>query len=78
IDQCHVIPSAYLALTQDGSKAVKVFNPNNFVLGWKLATDDSSTRGDGVVRIMFDDNPDSQVLSLEVVGVIGGSAIRSG
>ncbi|KAA6362339.1 MAG: hypothetical protein EZS28_042134 [Streblomastix strix] len=33
---------------------------------------------DGVVRIMFDDNPDPQVLSLEVIGEIGGSAIRSG
>ncbi|KAA6403735.1 MAG: hypothetical protein EZS28_000731 [Streblomastix strix] len=33
---------------------------------------------DGIVRIMFDDNPDLQVLSLEVIGEIGGSAIRSG
>ncbi|KAA6371498.1 MAG: hypothetical protein EZS28_032976 [Streblomastix strix] len=33
---------------------------------------------DGVVRIMFDDNPDPQVLSLEVIGEIGGSVIRSG
>ncbi|KAA6370368.1 MAG: hypothetical protein EZS28_034104, partial [Streblomastix strix] len=33
---------------------------------------------DGIVRIMFDDNPDPQVLSLEVIGEISGSAIRSG
>ncbi|KAA6356643.1 MAG: hypothetical protein EZS28_047830 [Streblomastix strix] len=33
---------------------------------------------DGVVRIMFDDNPDPQVLSLEVIGEIEGSVIRSG
>ncbi|KAA6379035.1 MAG: hypothetical protein EZS28_025439 [Streblomastix strix] len=33
---------------------------------------------DGVVRIMFDDNPNPQFLSLEVIGEIGGSAIRSG
>ncbi|KAA6398356.1 MAG: hypothetical protein EZS28_006118 [Streblomastix strix] len=32
---------------------------------------------DGIVRIMFDDNPDPQVLSLEVIGKVGGSAIRS-
>ncbi|KAA6322780.1 MAG: hypothetical protein EZS28_054395 [Streblomastix strix] len=30
------------------------------------------------LRIMFDDNPDPQVLSLEVIGEISGSAIRSG
>ncbi|KAA6380935.1 MAG: hypothetical protein EZS28_023538 [Streblomastix strix] len=203
IDQRHVIPAAYLALTQDvcgqifdcfvdqdvvsapsdlyhslvfenqsiddknypygfegglgvepenvfynttlftGSKAVKVYYPNKFMLAWKLATDDSFMRGynsskigariniqvqldvtpvenicgddiirpanvdqndfkyftstrcypnirnvkltplthylcDGIVRIMFDDNPDPQVLTLEVNGEIGGSAIRSG
>ncbi|KAA6391016.1 MAG: hypothetical protein EZS28_013459 [Streblomastix strix] len=33
---------------------------------------------DGIVRIMFDDNPEPQVLSLEVIGEISGSAIRSG
>ncbi|KAA6367454.1 MAG: hypothetical protein EZS28_037020, partial [Streblomastix strix] len=33
---------------------------------------------DGIVCIMFDDNPDPQVLTLEVIGEIGGSAIRSG
>ncbi|KAA6359128.1 MAG: hypothetical protein EZS28_045345 [Streblomastix strix] len=33
---------------------------------------------DGIVRIMFKDNPDPQVLSLEVIGEIGGSAICSG
>ncbi|KAA6384890.1 MAG: hypothetical protein EZS28_019584 [Streblomastix strix] len=126
-----------------GSKAVKVFYTNKFMLAWKLATDDSFMRGynsskigartniqiqigfksidnictdeplrpalidqndfkyftstrcypniknskltplnhyqcDGIVRIMFDDNPDLQVLSLEVIGEIGGSAIRYG
>ncbi|KAA6382080.1 MAG: hypothetical protein EZS28_022395 [Streblomastix strix] len=54
------------------------------------ATDDSFMRGnvkltplthylcDGIVRIIFDDNPDPQVLSLEVIGEIGEYAIRSG
>ncbi|KAA6395965.1 MAG: hypothetical protein EZS28_008511 [Streblomastix strix] len=31
-----------------------------------------------VVRIMFDDAPDPQVLSLEVIGELGGSVVRSG
>ncbi|KAA6360888.1 MAG: hypothetical protein EZS28_043585 [Streblomastix strix] len=31
----------------------------------------------GIVCKMFDDNPDPQVLTLEVIGEIGGSAIRS-
>ncbi|KAA6366685.1 MAG: hypothetical protein EZS28_037788 [Streblomastix strix] len=126
-----------------GSKAIKTYYPNKFMLAWKLATDDSFMRGynsskigartniqvqlgmtpvnnictdtaiipadldqnnfsyfistrcypniknvkltplthylcDGIVRIMFDDNPDPQVLSLEVIGEISGSAIRSG
>ncbi|KAA6375166.1 MAG: hypothetical protein EZS28_029306 [Streblomastix strix] len=33
---------------------------------------------DGIVRIMFDDNPDPQMLSLEIIGEMRGSAIRSG
>ncbi|KAA6378524.1 MAG: hypothetical protein EZS28_025948 [Streblomastix strix] len=33
---------------------------------------------DGIVCIMFYDNPHPQVLTLEVIGEIGGSAIRSG
>ncbi|KAA6357908.1 MAG: hypothetical protein EZS28_046565 [Streblomastix strix] len=33
---------------------------------------------DAIVRIMFDDNPDPQVLSLEVIGELGGSMVRSG
>ncbi|KAA6393456.1 MAG: hypothetical protein EZS28_011021 [Streblomastix strix] len=33
---------------------------------------------DAVVRIMFDDAPDPQVLSLEVIGELGGSVVRSG
>ncbi|KAA6388565.1 MAG: hypothetical protein EZS28_015907 [Streblomastix strix] len=133
----------YNTTLYNGSKAVKVYYPNKFMLAWKLATDDSFMRGynsskigartniqvqlgvtpvenicgddiirpanvdqndfkyftatrcypniknvkltplthylcDGIVRIMFDDNPDPQVLTLEVIGEIGGSAIRSG
>ncbi|KAA6361733.1 MAG: hypothetical protein EZS28_042740, partial [Streblomastix strix] len=103
----------YNTTSYNGSKAVKVYYPNKFMLAWKLATDDSFMRGnnsskigartiiqvrldvirilknvqltplthylcDGIVRIMFDDNPDPQVLTLEVIGEIGGSAIRSG
>ncbi|KAA6383420.1 MAG: hypothetical protein EZS28_021052 [Streblomastix strix] len=33
---------------------------------------------DGIVRVLFDDNPDPQVLSMEVIGEIGGSVVRSG
>ncbi|KAA6362041.1 MAG: hypothetical protein EZS28_042433 [Streblomastix strix] len=33
---------------------------------------------DGIVRVLFDDNPDPQVLSMEVIGEIGGSMVRSG
>ncbi|KAA6385081.1 MAG: hypothetical protein EZS28_019391 [Streblomastix strix] len=33
---------------------------------------------DAIVRIIFDDNPDLQVLSLEVIGEIGGSMVRNG
>ncbi|KAA6374020.1 MAG: hypothetical protein EZS28_030453 [Streblomastix strix] len=33
---------------------------------------------DAIVRIMFDDNPDPQVLSLEVIGEMGGSMVRNG
>ncbi|KAA6375733.1 MAG: hypothetical protein EZS28_028738 [Streblomastix strix] len=33
---------------------------------------------DAIVRIMFDDNPDPQVLSMEVIGEMGGSMIRNG
>ncbi|KAA6380858.1 MAG: hypothetical protein EZS28_023614, partial [Streblomastix strix] len=133
----------YATTLYKGSKAIKTFYPNKFMLVWKLATDDSFMRGynpskigartniqvqigmtpvndictddairpvtidqndfkyftstrsypniknvkltplthslcDGIVRIMFDDNPEPQVLSLEVIGEIGGSAIRSG
>ncbi|KAA6374909.1 MAG: hypothetical protein EZS28_029563, partial [Streblomastix strix] len=106
IDQSHVVPAPYEALTQivNGaiSKANKTMYPNKFMLAWKLATDDSFMRGynsskigartniqvnltplmhylcDAVVRIMFDDAPDPQVLSLEVIGELGGSVVRSG
>ncbi|KAA6370430.1 MAG: hypothetical protein EZS28_034042 [Streblomastix strix] len=33
---------------------------------------------DAFIRITFDDNLDSQVLSMDVIGEIGGSSIRSG
>ncbi|KAA6387052.1 MAG: hypothetical protein EZS28_017420 [Streblomastix strix] len=33
---------------------------------------------DAFIRITFDDNPDAQVLSMVVIGEIGGSSIRSG
>ncbi|KAA6370839.1 MAG: hypothetical protein EZS28_033633 [Streblomastix strix] len=33
---------------------------------------------DAIVQIMFDNNPDPQVLSLEVIGELGGSMIRNG
>ncbi|KAA6375418.1 MAG: hypothetical protein EZS28_029055 [Streblomastix strix] len=33
---------------------------------------------DVFIRITFDDNPDPQVLSMDVIGEIGGSSIRSG
>ncbi|KAA6389678.1 MAG: hypothetical protein EZS28_014794, partial [Streblomastix strix] len=93
----------YETTLNNSSKAVKTFYPNKFMLVWKLAIDDLFMRGynsskigvrtniqitkftplthylcDGVVRIMFDDNPDLQVLSLEVIGEIGRNAIRSG
>ncbi|KAA6399000.1 MAG: hypothetical protein EZS28_005472 [Streblomastix strix] len=139
----HVSNVFYNTTLYNGTKAIKTFYPNKFMLVWKLATDDSFMRGynsskigartniqvqigitsidnictdnvirpddidqnnfqyftstrcysniknvkltplthylcDGIVRIMFDDNPEPQVLSLEVLGEIGGSAIRSG
>ncbi|KAA6369157.1 MAG: hypothetical protein EZS28_035316 [Streblomastix strix] len=33
---------------------------------------------DAVIRIMFDDNPEPQVLNLEVIGEFSGSIIASG
>ncbi|KAA6402001.1 MAG: hypothetical protein EZS28_002471 [Streblomastix strix] len=33
---------------------------------------------DSIIRIMFDDNPEQQVLNLEVIGEIGGSMITAG
>ncbi|KAA6385292.1 MAG: hypothetical protein EZS28_019183 [Streblomastix strix] len=130
----------------NGSKSVKTYYPNKYMLAWKLATDDSFMRGynstrigartdiqlilntqiitgiidnykinddtihpenqntlagfmgtrsypmsnqvgqtplfhylcDAVIRIMFDDNPEPQVLNLEVIGEISGSMIAAG
>ncbi|KAA6390331.1 MAG: hypothetical protein EZS28_014141 [Streblomastix strix] len=130
-----------------GSKAIKTYYPNKFMLAWKLATDDSFMRGynstrvgartniqmilhyniangiidnskildadpattenqnnfagfigtrsypistqiaqtplvhffcDSIVRIMFDDAPEPQVLNLEIIGEIGGNMIVAG
>ncbi|KAA6392807.1 MAG: hypothetical protein EZS28_011667 [Streblomastix strix] len=128
-----------------GSKAIKTYYPNKFMLAWKLATDDSFMRGynstkigartniqmilhyniangiidnskvnddtdnpenqnnfagfigtrsypistqiaqtplvhflcDSIVRIMFDDAYEPQILNLEVIGEIGGSMIMA-
>ncbi|KAA6399965.1 MAG: hypothetical protein EZS28_004504 [Streblomastix strix] len=144
VGQLRPVSNVFYATTlYQGSKAIKTYYPNKFMLAWKLASDDSFMRGynsskigartnvqvqlgmthvnaictdepiipadldqnnfsyftstrcypniknvkltplthqlcDGIVRIMFDDNPDPQVLSLEVIGVISRSAIRSG
>ncbi|KAA6355531.1 MAG: hypothetical protein EZS28_048942 [Streblomastix strix] len=32
---------------------------------------------DAIIRVMFDDNPEPQVLNLEVIGEIGGSMITA-
>ncbi|KAA6390346.1 MAG: hypothetical protein EZS28_014129 [Streblomastix strix] len=129
-----------------GSKSVKTYYPNKYMLAWKLATDDSFMRGynstrigartniqtilntqlitgivdnykidddniipenqntlagfmgtrsypmcwqtgqtpmlhflcDAIIRVMFDDNHEPQVLNLEVIGEIGGSMITAG
>ncbi|KAA6379214.1 MAG: hypothetical protein EZS28_025259 [Streblomastix strix] len=129
-----------------GSKAIKTYYSNKFMLAWKLATDDSFMRGysstrvgartniqmilhyniangiidngkvnddtdnpenqnnfagfigtrsypistqiaqtplvhflcDSIVRIMFDDASEPQILNLEVIGGIGGSMIMTG
>ncbi|KAA6386890.1 MAG: hypothetical protein EZS28_017586 [Streblomastix strix] len=129
-----------------GSKAVKTYYPNKYMLAWKLATDDLFMRGynstrlgartniqtilntqlitgivdnykinndtihpenqntlagfmgtrsypmsnqvgqtpllhflcDAVVRIMFDDNPEPQVLNMEVIGEVSGSMVAAG
>ncbi|KAA6386060.1 MAG: hypothetical protein EZS28_018414 [Streblomastix strix] len=129
-----------------GSKSVKTYYPNKYMLAWKLANDDAFMRGhnstrsdartnfqtilntqlitgivdnykidddnllpenrntlagfmgtrsypmcwqtrqtpmlhflcDITIRIMFDDNPESQGLNFEVIGEIGGSMITAG
>ncbi|KAA6364797.1 MAG: hypothetical protein EZS28_039676, partial [Streblomastix strix] len=33
---------------------------------------------DAIIRVMFDDNPEPQVLNLEVIGESGGSMITAG
>ncbi|KAA6392456.1 MAG: hypothetical protein EZS28_012021 [Streblomastix strix] len=54
-----------------GSKATKVYYPNKFMLAWRMATDDSFI-------VTFDDARDPQVLTLEVIGEIGGTMVRAG
>ncbi|KAA6396193.1 MAG: hypothetical protein EZS28_008281 [Streblomastix strix] len=69
IDQRHVIPAPYEALIQivNGSIRLQV---NLTPLMHYLC--------DGIVWIMFDDNNDPQVLSVEVIGEMGGLMIRNG
>ncbi|KAA6399612.1 MAG: hypothetical protein EZS28_004860 [Streblomastix strix] len=69
INQRHVIPTPYEALTQIVNSQIPLllnFTPLMHYLC------------DAVVRFMFDDAPDPQVLSMEVIGEIRGSMVRSG
>ncbi|KAA6370508.1 MAG: hypothetical protein EZS28_033964 [Streblomastix strix] len=101
IDQRHVIPAPYEALTQIVNGAIDGDNqyygiPNgggNIFYTTTLYKGTKATKTiplqvnltplmhylcDGIVRVLFDDNPDPQVLSMEVIGEIGGSIVRSG
>ncbi|KAA6378923.1 MAG: hypothetical protein EZS28_025553 [Streblomastix strix] len=91
IDQRHVIPQPYEALTQAVcGQMFDCFVDQDVV----SAPSDFGTRAypdpvevgltpithylcDAIVQIMFDDNPDPQVLSLEVIGEMGGSMVRN-
>ncbi|KAA6394100.1 MAG: hypothetical protein EZS28_010375 [Streblomastix strix] len=78
-----------------GSIATKVYYPNNFILAWKMATDNSFMRGynsskiggrsniqvilqGSLTPVTFDDAPDPQVLTLDVIGELGGAMVRAG
>ncbi|KAA6398269.1 MAG: hypothetical protein EZS28_006200 [Streblomastix strix] len=65
IDQRHVIPQPYEALTQSVNGQITRSYPDPVQVGLTLIT---HYLCDAMVRIMFDDNPDPQVLSLEVIG----------
>ncbi|KAA6364948.1 MAG: hypothetical protein EZS28_039525 [Streblomastix strix] len=76
IDQRHVIPTPSEALTQavNGQIGTRAY-PDPVEVGLTPIT---HYLCDAIVRIMFDDNPDPQVLSLEVVGEIEGTMVRNG
>ncbi|KAA6403746.1 MAG: hypothetical protein EZS28_000726 [Streblomastix strix] len=76
IDQRHVIPQPYEALTQadNGQIGTRAY-PDPVQVGLTPIT---HYLCDAIVRIMFDDNPDTQVLIMEVIGEMGGSMIRNG
>ncbi|KAA6396134.1 MAG: hypothetical protein EZS28_008337 [Streblomastix strix] len=73
IDQRHVIPAPYEALTQAVNGQIAY--PDPVEVGLTPITDYLC---DATVKIMFDDNSDPQVLSLEVIGEMGGSKVRNG
>ncbi|KAA6389613.1 MAG: hypothetical protein EZS28_014859 [Streblomastix strix] len=76
----HISNIFYETTFYNGFNAIKVFYPNRCYPNIKNAklTPIIHYLCDGIVRIMFDDNPDPQVLSIEDIGEIGGSAIISG
>ncbi|KAA6402113.1 MAG: hypothetical protein EZS28_002360 [Streblomastix strix] len=81
IDQKHATSNPYEALTADvnGSKAIKTYYPNKFMLAWKLATDDlfmrgyNSTRIDGIIDNfkIFNTNPTTRENQNNFAGFIG-------
>ncbi|KAA6373725.1 MAG: hypothetical protein EZS28_030747 [Streblomastix strix] len=76
IDQRHVIPALYEALTQavNGQIGIRAY-PDPVEVGLISIT---HYLCDAIVRIMFDDNSDPKVLSLEAIGEMGGSMVRNG
>ncbi|KAA6380849.1 MAG: hypothetical protein EZS28_023624 [Streblomastix strix] len=76
IDQRHVVPTPYEALTQavNGQIGTRAY-PDPVEVGLTPIT---HYLCDAIVQIMFDNNPDPQVLSLEVIVELGGSMVRNG
>ncbi|KAA6371098.1 MAG: hypothetical protein EZS28_033376 [Streblomastix strix] len=72
IDQRYVIPQPYEALTQAVNGQIAYPNPVQVGL-----TPITHYLCDAIVKIMFEDNPDSQVLSFEDIGEMGGSIVRN-
>ncbi|KAA6404260.1 MAG: hypothetical protein EZS28_000218 [Streblomastix strix] len=72
IDQRHVVPAPYEALTQIVNGAIY---PNPLQVNLTLL---KHYLCEAVVRIIFVDAPDPQVLSMEVIGELGGSVVRNG